>query len=801
MNQQDKIKALQLKIEHLEEKLSFLQQEVRSVKTDLEFFQKEDFIVENQEVKQVNEPMISSQSAGKIDIQTALEKEKPKENFQTNKNAQKKAEFDLENFIGGNLISKIGILLLLIGLAYFVNYAIEKNLIPPLLRILLAYVAGAILIVLSYRLRSKYKTYSALLFGGGTATFYLSTFIGYAYLEVLPYAFAFAVMILTSVFVIIQAVVHDEEIIGIVGLVGAYAVPLFLNTGSGKIEIYFTYVALINLCISVISFQKEWIRMNQSAFTLTWLFFLSWFTFDLKNSHFDIVFAFNCIFFAIFQVSLLAYFLKKSSPVPHTVLLLLVFNAALFYLFGVSYFNRLNFIFETLFLLCTKSLEKGNASALFSLGNALFYGVFCWYLYIFKQQGSRLMGLSMVFAFLFFSLGVYIFFPVEAVILIWLSEALALLYVAGKYKHRLMENMAYVLTFFSFWQLFSLLLKAYDPFNEPLPFLLNSITLTTMGVVIVLSIAIAIYSQFPSLWKSNRLEFTPETILTILISGLVYVQFFLEINAYFTHLYNLSVISSENQAWLEEKTSTNKYANLSYLYLGKVWLLIYSFTYLAFLDFIKFRPKKIFDRILIVSALVLFVFLCLRGIDNLYLLNQEYWISSLKKEMAKPEWYFYLRYVLYASVGLCILAMLPTLKNFVDQKNRLLKAYYILLHVTVIALLSFELSQWYVYFGFSKEEDYVNEVLNAWKTGFSLLWGIYAMAMIVYGIYRRSRYLRFFGITLLGITLLKLFVNDLTYNTNLSKTLAFLGLGILLLLIAFLYQKFKDVILADDEIK
>jgi uncharacterized membrane protein len=73
----------------------------------------------------------------------------------------------------------------------------------------------------------------------------------------------------------------------------------------------------------------------------------------------------------------------------------------------------------------------------------------------------------------------------------------------------------------------------------------------------------------------------------------------------------------------------------------------------------------------------------------------------------------------------------------------------------------------------------------------SLIWGLYALALIVYGIYKNRAHLRLSALALMGITLIKLFFHDITHLNTLFKTIIFLSLGILMLLISFLYNKYK----------
>jgi|GEM_PF-6413373 len=61
----------------------------------------------------------------------------------------------LENFVGLKLIHFVGIIILFIGLSIGVKYAIDINLISPTVRIILAYLAGSALLLLSFKLRKK----------------------------------------------------------------------------------------------------------------------------------------------------------------------------------------------------------------------------------------------------------------------------------------------------------------------------------------------------------------------------------------------------------------------------------------------------------------------------------------------------------------------------------------------------------------------------------------------------------------------------------------------------------------------
>ena len=74
------------------------------------------------------------------------------------------------------------------------------------------------------------------------------------------------------------------------------------------------------------------------------------------------------------------------------------------------------------------------------------------------------------------------------------------------------------------------------------------------------------------------------------------------------------------------------------------------------------------------------------------------------------------------------------------------------------------------------------------------------MFLIVLGIIHKKLHLRIFAISLFAITLIKLFVYDIANLDTISKTVVFISLGVLLLIVSFLYTKYKNFIF-DEEVK
>jgi len=199
-----------------------------------------------------------------------------------NKKAGKppKIKSDLEKFIGENLINKIGIAITVIGVAIGTKYSIEHDLISPLTRIILGYLIGLVLIGFGIKLKKKYEDFSAVLVSGAMAIMYFITFAAYNFYGLIPQTFAFVLMLLFTAFTVVAALNYNKQVIAHIGLVGAYAVPFLLSEDSGRVEILFSYMAIINIGILLISFKKYWKALYNSAFVMTWVIYFSWYFLD-----------------------------------------------------------------------------------------------------------------------------------------------------------------------------------------------------------------------------------------------------------------------------------------------------------------------------------------------------------------------------------------------------------------------------------------------------------------------------------------------------------------------------------------
>lgn len=74
---------------------------------------------------------------------------------------------------------------------------------------------------------------------------------------------------------------------------------------------------------------------------------------------------------------------------------------------------------------------------------------------------------------------------------------------------------------------------------------------------------------------------------------------------------------------------------------------------------------------------------------------------------------------------------------------------------------------------------------------YSLVWLLYAIAVLVVGLKRRNETIRLAGLGVLSVVVLKVFLSDMSALEGLARALSFMGLGGALIGIGYLYQKFK----------
>ena len=226
-DEQDRLNQLSLKQETLARQQKFLSdeidalfREIQSLKMVEKDSRKESFVPPAATAipKEISTPQTKNDLAK--DVLSELRKRPPGEPsnvFSKVPSFQMKSDF--EKFIGENLISKIGIAITVIGVAIGAKYSIEHDLISPLTRIILGYLAGLALLGVGIKLKEKFENYSAVLVSGAMAIVYFITYAAYDYYQLFPQTLAFVLMVIFTAFTVLAALQYNRQVIALIGLV------------------------------------------------------------------------------------------------------------------------------------------------------------------------------------------------------------------------------------------------------------------------------------------------------------------------------------------------------------------------------------------------------------------------------------------------------------------------------------------------------------------------------------------------------------------------------------------------------
>jgi uncharacterized membrane protein len=104
----------------------------------------------------------------------------------------------------------------------------------------------------------------------------------------------------------------------------------------------------------------------------------------------------------------------------------------------------------------------------------------------------------------------------------------------------------------------------------------------------------------------------------------------------------------------------------------------------------------------------------------------------------------------------------------------------------ILALVALSLEVWDL---FQRMPSLGIDMELAQELALSMLWLVYALGLIVAGLWKKSAVLRWQALTLLGIVIVKVFVFDLSSLERFYRIVSFILLGIALLMISFYYQR------------
>ncbi len=179
-------------------------------------------------------------------------------------------------FTGGNVVVRVGVIVLFFGVAFLLKYASEHVDLPIELRLIAVAVGAVALLVIGWRLRAKRANYALMLQSAGVGVLYLLVFAALRLYQLLPPGAAFGLLVAIVAFSAALAVMQNSLAFAVFGVTGGFLAPILTSTGQGSHVALFSYYAVLNAGILAMAWFKPWRALNLLGFAFTFIIGTAW---------------------------------------------------------------------------------------------------------------------------------------------------------------------------------------------------------------------------------------------------------------------------------------------------------------------------------------------------------------------------------------------------------------------------------------------------------------------------------------------------------------------------------------------
>lgn len=207
--------------------------------------------------------------------------------------------------LAGNLLAKVGVILLFFGVASGLRLAAEYGLLPVQLRLLLGAVAGLAMILFGWSRaqQAERRMFGLALQGGGFAILYLIVYFMLARYALLGEAASFTLFALLGVVCVLLAARQEGEQLAVFGMAGTFLAPVLAASGGGDPAMLFGYFALLNVFVLGVGWFRSWRALNVAGFILTLVVGMSWAIDQYRPLHYPVTQAFLILFCVMYSAA------------------------------------------------------------------------------------------------------------------------------------------------------------------------------------------------------------------------------------------------------------------------------------------------------------------------------------------------------------------------------------------------------------------------------------------------------------------------------------------------------------------
>ncbi len=661
----------------------------------------------------------------------------------------------MEFAMASTWLLRVGVVILVMGVGFFLKYSIDNDLIGPLGRVGLSILAGLAMLVTGIRLLgNKYGVFGYGLIGGGIATLYFAVFAAFQFHHLIGMYTAFALMVFVTVCAGALAVRFNSLLVAVLGILGGYGTPIMLSTGVVNFVGLFSYMLILGVGVLAISRHKHWPLLNYLSFLCTYvLFFGAMRNYD--NADFWQVMPFLTAFFVLFSTMVFLFHLTTGAKSTLLEPIGLLINAGIF--FAVSYT-----------LISDAFAPDGHRwVAAVTLALAAFYVAHVWYCLAFGVLDRELMFCFLGLAAFFLGVTMPLVLSREWITVSWAIQALVMLWIAGKLNSQFLRHAAYLLYLIVIGRFLFLDLRHQYAggiaLSAGLP--LSEYVLIMVERLVVFGVPIA------SLAGAFRLLRSPASTAAVTLERANDMAQWVR-DRWAVHA---AVIGVVGMAFLFLHLELNR--TFQYLF-PPLRLPVLSVLWVAMCGFLLYEYTARGNLIL----RGVFCLFAVGMLAKLFVFDVPSWNLHEGMRYGGEAYSFLEGGMRLIDFGV-IIAFLSLSFRLLGGEGRDAAERYIA-GAAALALsfvfLTFEVNTFLAYY-----------VPGLRAGGVSILWSLYAVGLLLTGIWRNVRTLRYVALGLFALVSGKVLFSDLANLDPIYRIVAFLILGLLVLCGSFIYLKYR----------
>ena len=632
-------------------------------------------------------------------------------------------------FIKDNFLTIFGIVTLVLGIGYFVKYAIDQNWINETFRVMIGIVVGLAIIGTAHKIRKNFAVFSSILIGGGLTVLYFTLTIAFREYHLLSQNITFALLTIVTVLSIVLAFLYNRQVLAIFSIIGGFSAPLMVSTGESNYVFLFSYIVLLNLSMLLMAWRKNWQIISYIAFLFTTIYSFVW----INEAQTPIQFIFYIVLYLLFATTTLINYLRKEE---------------------FSVWNCILFITNTIFsvvLLSKVDVEmdySASICAIFGAINAVFA------LYVYKTTQHKLLlntliglSISLITAAIGFK------FDANIAAICFAIESSLLLFLWKKSSENIFK--VFFIIMFPFLFVF-LCINWYDYLGteERLAVIFNHV-FSTSFIVLICSIAnIYLMKDFETEEHFLGFKITHSKFIFVLTSILLmYAGILFELIYQIEPYFSITLITS--------------------------YVFIYTLFFIATILLARKKLKlgKTIQLVLQIGSAFCILFLPLSANIPGEANQENFAISS---------YFIYLTYLIPTAYLFYLIFRKSAFKT--SKTLQIISMLFLVYIISFEMYNSFMIATLNpVENNFEHQADIFRMIL------LPIIWAISGFSLMYFGLKNQLKAFPIVGIVLFGLIILKLYLVDVWEMSNVFRIVSFIVLGILILSTSFIYQKLKNL--------